>query len=638
MKIQRRQLLVGSAGSFLLPLSSVARSLASEAPLIFDFSSELPEGTSFRRAGPAALWQGESYALVEADVPRFEAAGPDKAPALLLEGDLQPLIRNVDRLAGGQYVDRAPMEGEKSFAVTSDGTAGSYISVDMPEEDMMLTASVFVVSQKERPWAISLRSPESKQSGRGEVTAGPQWRRVSASWPSYVTEKQPLTFYLARPYALENRPGPETGLVWAPQVEAGWRPSSPVPSSQMTRAADEAYLGGHHFRLPEATVTMRLPAGGTQGGVLLDGENGNFRFGINNSGRLYARIGELSVEGFDEVGDAPDVLVHWSANGIGVASVRGGRVVNRAFTAGNPGTPDSGATVRLLAAHDGTKPSNTHIARIEIARTARFDSPVAAPVLAPPRYKMVFADEFDDPDVSRINEEGTGPGKGPYWCSKYRWPRLEIINEEKQVYMDRTFAGTGDKPLGIEPFSIADSILTITADRADPNTVRPFINDAAYTSGAITSVASHSQTYGYFEINCRVPAGRGFWPAFWLLPVEFTWPPEIDVLEGSGARRFSFSTGAIGEGSPFQQVWHAGHGDTTESFHVYALEWTQSEIILFVDGKELRRGKNFVDQPMYVLANLAVGSHDEAWIPDPDETTPFPGRFEIDYIRCWARA
>jgi hypothetical protein len=41
---------------------------------------------------------------------------------------------------------------------------------------------------------------------------------------------------------------------------------------------------------------------------------------------------------------------------------------------------------------------------------------------------------------------------------------------------------------------------------------------------------------------------------------------------------------------------------------------------------------------MYILANLALGSHDPKFIPDPDETTPFPGKFEIDYIRAYRKA
>jgi hypothetical protein len=38
-----------------------------------------------------------------------------------------------------------------------------------------------------------------------------------------------------------------------------------------------------------------------------------------------------------------------------------------------------------------------------------------------------------------------------------------------------------------------------------------------------------------------------------------------------------------------------------------------------------------------LLANLAVGSHDAGWIPNPDATTPWPGRLLIDHIRVYAR-
>ena len=44
------------------------------------------------------------------------------------------------------------------------------------------------------------------------------------------------------------------------------------------------------------------------------------------------------------------------------------------------------------------------------------------------------------------------------------------------------------------------------------------------------------------------------------------------------------------------------------------------------------------DLPAHVLAtNLALGSHDASWIPNPDRTTPALSRFEIDYVRSFSR-
>ena len=259
---------------------------------------------------------------------------------------------------------------------------------------------------------------------------------------------------------------------------------------------------------------------------------------------------------------------------------------------------------------------------------------------APPGYRLVFGDDFDDADVSRINENATGGRPGvPAWRSRYRHDRFTIINEEKQIYVDPAFAGTAGRPLGVQPFSIRNGVLTISADRADPIRVRPFVHDIAFTSGCITSELTFWRTYGYFEMRARLPLGKGYFPAFWLLPKREVWPPEIDVFEASGARPSEVHIGVAGpESKGNANTWINGVIGIADGFHAYGLDWNRETIAWFLDGREVWRQPNAIHEDMYVLANLAVGNRDPNFIPNPDASTPFPGRFEIDYIRVYARA
>jgi len=62
-----------------------------------------------------------------------------------------------------------------------------------------------------------------------------------------------------------------------------------------------------------------------------------------------------------------------------------------------------------------------------------------------------------------------------------------------------------------------------------------------YTSGLI-STGGHLNhplfafEYGYMEMRAKFPPGAGMWPAFWTLPADGTWPPEIDIVEGQGQK------------------------------------------------------------------------------------------------------
>jgi len=267
-------------------------------------------------------------------------------------------------------------------------------------------------------------------------------------------------------------------------------------------------------------------------------------------------------------------------------------------------------------------------------------APRASSSFVPDGYRLSFADEFDDHDVSRINENAVGGRPGaPAWRSRYRHDRNTIINGEKQIYVDSAYRGSAANPLGLQPFSIESGVLTISATPVAERAAA-FLGKQRYVSGCITTELTHWQQYGYFEIRARMPKGRGFWPAFWLLPKSAAWPPEIDVFEGTGAKPTNVHLGVIEKqrGRPGSR-WVKDVIDTTEGFHVYGAEWTADDVIFSIDGKEqFRAGSHRIHEPMYMLVNLAVGSKDPGFIPDPDASTPWPGQLQVDYVRAYSRA
>ncbi len=279
------------------------------------------------------------------------------------------------------------------------------------------------------------------------------------------------------------------------------------------------------------------------------------------------------------------------------------------------------------------------------AATPAGSAPTPAPAPRAPlvaRYRLAFADDFDDGDVSRINEDAVGRRGGPpAWRSRYRHPRQDIINDEKQIYVDPAYAGSGQRPLGIQPFSMRGGVLSISAARTDPQRHAPFLWGKRFSSGCITTEYTHWQTFGYFEMRARLPVGRGFWPAFWLLPKRDAWPPEIDVFEASGLRPDQVFCNVIDRQPKLRGAdsgWVSLPPADAAGYRVFGMEWTAAEIAFFVDGRRIFAVRDHgIAEDMYLLANLALGSRDPGWIPDPDDTTPLPASFDIDYVRAWTR-
>lgn len=240
-------------------------------------------------------------------------------------------------------------------------------------------------------------------------------------------------------------------------------------------------------------------------------------------------------------------------------------------------------------------------------------------------WKLTFSEDFN-------SFSGSATGKGTTWMTTYPYSgiasRTLYTNKEAEYYSDSS--------VGVNPFTVRNGVLDITAARATPGVETPANSGLTWTSGLITTYKSFSQLYGYFEVSAQLPAGKGFWPAFWLLPADNTWPPELDVFEvlGQDPTTLYASTHSKISG-PDVGTKAVTVADTSKGFHTYAVNWQSDYITWYVDGYAVSKSATPADmhKPMYMLLNLAVGTAG-SWPGATDASTP-EGHMLIDYVRAY---
>ena len=241
-------------------------------------------------------------------------------------------------------------------------------------------------------------------------------------------------------------------------------------------------------------------------------------------------------------------------------------------------------------------------------------------------YDLVFSDEFTGSELD-----------GTKWNTSYLWGTDLVINSEEQYYVDIL----NDPEFGFNPFTFDGDNLTINSIQTPSELAGKSLNQP-YLSGVITSYDAFKFTYGYVETRAKVTHGRGYWPAFWLLNAYYVDDmPEIDIMEFIGHNQdvvyhtyhYYDSEGQL-RSTPSQATPGV---DYTADFYTYAVEWKPGTIIFYINNIEVHRvvDSKVSQQEMYVIANTALGGW---WAGSPDNTTPFPGEFVIDYIRVYQKS
>ena len=259
-------------------------------------------------------------------------------------------------------------------------------------------------------------------------------------------------------------------------------------------------------------------------------------------------------------------------------------------------------------------------------------------------WELVWSDEFNEDALDLTKWDYQSGDGSDYGVAGWG-------NAEKEYYTKG------------ENISFEDGHLVITA-RKENRGSSTYTSAKLWTKGndyynGIAKEPLYAKKYGRIEAKMSLPEGTGYWPAFWMMPLDDAYgvwasSGEIDIMEARGR-----VTGSVDGTIHFGNSWpnnksRGGHYDTTidPSFnftqeHEYALEWTPGKISWFVDDQCYKtitnwysigsdNKENFTypapfDQEFFIMLNLAVGgNYDGGNLDDIDG-----GQMKVDYVRVY---
>ena len=174
-----------------------------------------------------------------------------------------------------------------------------------------------------------------------------------------------------------------------------------------------------------------------------------------------------------------------------------------------------------------------------------------------------------------------------------------------------------------------------------------------YSSARLRTYGKGDWKYGRIEVKAKVASGQGIWPAIWMLPTDWLfggWPSsgEIDIMEhvgyDLGVVHGSVHTEAYNHKINTQRSSARKIANVDTEFHVYSIIWDKDKISFFIDDVQYFLFENDqqgnyktwpFDQRFHLLINIAVGGD---WPGNPDNSTNFPRKMLVDYVRVYEKS
>ena len=243
-------------------------------------------------------------------------------------------------------------------------------------------------------------------------------------------------------------------------------------------------------------------------------------------------------------------------------------------------------------------------------------------------WNIVWQDEFDKDslDLTKWSREIGGHGWG---------------NNELQFYTDS------------DSNSYVENGNLILKAQVVPQGIGSSKGLRYYSSARLRTYGKGDWKYGRIEVKAKVASGQGIWPAIWMLPTDWLfggWPSsgEIDIMEhvgyDLGVVHGSVHTEAYNHKINTQRSSARKIANVDTEFHVYSIIWDKDKISFFIDDVQYFLFENDqqgnyktwpFDQRFHLLINIAVGGD---WPGNPDNSTNFPRKMLVDYVRVYEKS
>jgi hypothetical protein len=158
---------------------------------------------------------------------------------------------------------------------------------------------------------------------------------------------------------------------------------------------------------------------------------------------------------------------------------------------------------------------------------------------------------------------------------------------------------------------------------------------------SIPTIWNYTPQYGYFEIRAKSSGRHGVHTAFWTVGRQDTSTQrgEIDIVEHApgthGLNSFYYSLHRWSDPNlPETQQTIPVNFDVSTEFHIYALEWTPTQIRLYVDNVLTNTINASPGYPSVFLLSIYENA---GWNGTVNPNDPEPKELVVDYFRAYKR-